>query len=76
MTKLLENALLTVGALPDAEQDEIARLIMRLANADDQPPVMLTPAEREAIARSKAAAERGEFATDEQVRAVWSSRGL
>ncbi|HEX4080367.1 MAG TPA: hypothetical protein VHX61_16015 [Rhizomicrobium sp.] len=76
MAKLLENALQAVDALPEAEQDEIARVIMRLANADDQPPVLLTQAEREAIARSKSAAERGEFATDEQVRAVWSSRGL
>jgi hypothetical protein len=39
-------------------------------------PVVLSPKEQEAIARSKAAADRGEFATDEQVRAVWAKRGL
>jgi predicted transcriptional regulator len=38
--------------------------------------VSLTLAEREAIANSKAAAARGEFATDEQVHAVWSKHGL
>jgi len=39
-------------------------------------PIVLSPEEREAIARSKAAAGRGEFATDEQVRAVWAKHGL
>ena len=36
----------------------------------DGEPVPLTEAEQAAIALSKAAAARGEFATDEQVRAV------
>jgi len=39
-------------------------------------PIPLSTEEREAIARSKAAAERGEFATDEEVRAVWAKHGL
>jgi len=39
-------------------------------------PVVLSPEEREAIARSKVAASRSEFATDEQVRAVWAKHGL
>jgi hypothetical protein len=39
-------------------------------------PVNLSPEEREAIAHSRAAAQRGEFATDEQVRAVWAKHGL
>ena len=30
---------------------------------------------RLSIARSKAAAQRGEFATDEQVQAVWTKHG-
>ena len=42
----------------------------------DQMPVVLSPEEREAIAHSKAAADRGEYATDEQVRAVWAKHGL
>jgi hypothetical protein len=43
---------------------------------DEDPGVSLKLAEQEAIAISKAAAARGEFATDEQVRAVWSKYGL
>jgi predicted transcriptional regulator len=76
MTKLLDEAVEAVRRLPSAEQDDIARAIMRLAGSDLAAPVALSPDEREAIARSKAAAERGEFATDEQVRAVWAKHGL
>ncbi|MGO9740652.1 MAG: hypothetical protein ACLPN5_03895 [Roseiarcus sp.] len=75
MTELLEHALKTARSLTPAAQDEIARLILQLA-AGEGPPVVLTGDERAAIARSKAAAARGEFATDEQVRAVWAKHGL
>jgi len=50
--------------------------VLRLTGADDEPPAALTPEEQAAIAASKAAAARGEFATDEQVRAVWAKHGL
>ena len=75
MTKLLEQAIETARRLPPDEQDEIARAIIQLAGSGDAPPVPLTPDEREAIAKSKAAAARGEFATDEEVRAVWAKHG-
>jgi hypothetical protein len=75
MTKLLERAVEAARGLPPASQDEIARLVLQLAG-DDEPQVALTEDERTAIARSKTAAARGEFATDEQVRAVWSKHGL
>jgi predicted transcriptional regulator len=38
--------------------------------------VPLTPEEDAALAESLAEAERGEFATDEEVRAVWARHGL
>ena len=76
MTKLLEKALEAVRRLPPDDQDEIARVIMQLADSDSLAAVALSPEEREAIARSKAAADRGELATDEQVRAVWAKHGL
>ena len=75
MTRLLEQAIETASRLPDAEQDEIARAILQLAGRDDLPPVPLSREEREAIEKSKAAAARGEFATDEQVRAAWAKHG-
>lgn len=76
MTKLLDEAVAAVRRLPLADQDDIARAIMQLAGSDGPGLVVLSPEEREAIARSKAAAGRGEFATDEQVRAVWAKHGL
>jgi hypothetical protein len=76
MTKLLDQALDAARNLPPKVQDEIAHIVLRLAGADDQPPVPLTAEEQAAVAASKAAAGRGEFATDEQVRAVWAKHGL
>ncbi len=76
MTKLLDQALEAARRLSPDEQDDIAHVVLRLAGADDEPPVTLTPEEQAAVAASKAAAARGEFATDEQVRAVWAKHGL
>jgi hypothetical protein len=76
MTKLLAQALAAARRLPPAAQDDIAHVVLRLTGADQEPPVPLTPEEQAAIAASKAAAARGEFATDEQVREVWAKHGL
>jgi len=76
MTKLLDQALEAVRRLPPRDQDEIARVIMRLTGSEPPAPIPLSPEERQAIARSKAAADRGEFATDEQVQAAWRKHGL
>ncbi|QDM18440.1 hypothetical protein FNL55_22235 [Tardiphaga sp. vice352] len=76
MTKLLDQALELARSLPSEAQDDIARIVMQLAGSDNSAPVMLSVDERAAIAASKAEAARGEFATDEQVRAVWAKHGL
>ncbi|MBV9287144.1 MAG: hypothetical protein JO288_04865 [Hyphomicrobiales bacterium] len=71
MTKLLERAVEAVRSLAPETQDEIARVVLQLAGNDGF-AVPLTEDERAALALSKAAAERGDFATDEEVRAVWA----
>ncbi|MBV8122312.1 MAG: hypothetical protein JO081_20515 [Alphaproteobacteria bacterium] len=76
MTKLLDQAVAAARNLPPDEQDEIAHFVFRLAGADDEPPVPLTPEEHAAITSSKTAASGGEFATEEEVRAVWAKHGL
>jgi hypothetical protein len=76
MTKLLDQALAAARSLPEAEQDDIARLVLRLAGRGDWAPTSLSDEELAAIARSKAAAARGEFASDDEVRAVWARHGL
>ena len=76
MTKLLDQAVEAARSLPPDAQDDIAHVVLRLTGADDEPPVPLTPGEQAAITASKAAAARGEFSTEEQVRAVWAKHGL
>jgi hypothetical protein len=76
MTKLLDDALEAARNLPPDDQDSIARVVLRLTGMDGEPPVALSTDERAAIVASKAAAARGEFASDEQVRATWAKRGL
>jgi hypothetical protein len=75
MTKLLEHAIETARRLAPDEQDDIARAILQLAGDSHAPPVPLTSEERQAIATSKAAGSRGEFASDDDVRAVWAKHG-
>jgi hypothetical protein len=76
VTKLLDQALAAARGLPPDTQDDIARVVLRLIGADDEMPVPLTPEEQAAVAASKAAAGRGEFASDEEVQAVWAKHGL
>lgn len=76
MSKLLDDAISAVRRLPPSMQDEIARAMLVLAGNEDDEVYILTPEERAAIAESKAAAERGDFATDEEVAAVWAKHGL
>ncbi len=76
MTKLLDQAVEAARNLPPDAQDDIAHVVLRLTGADNEPPVSLTADEQAAITASKAAAARGQFATDEQVRAVWAKHGL
>jgi predicted transcriptional regulator len=75
MTRLFEQAIETVSALPDEMQDDLARMLLQFAGVE-QPPYVLTPEEAADIDASLAEAERGEVATDEEVRAVWAKHGL
>jgi predicted transcriptional regulator len=75
MTKLLERAVETVRGLPPEMQDDLARLLLQLTG-EEQPVVQLTAEEEASFEESLAQAERGEFATDEQVRAIWAKHSL
>jgi hypothetical protein len=75
MTQLLEHAINTVRALPPETQDDLARALLQLAG-EEQPLIRLTPEDEASLDESLAQAERGEFATDEQVRAIWAKHGL
>jgi hypothetical protein len=73
MTKLLERAVDSVRALPPEVQDELARLLLQVAG-EEQPVILLTPEERADLAEADAEIARGEFATDEQMRAILAKR--
>ncbi|MBB5049652.1 putative transcriptional regulator [Rhodopseudomonas rhenobacensis] len=75
MTKLLDQAVEAARKLPSDVQDDIARVMLQLAGTTAE-PVALSADERAAITASKAAAARGDFATDEQVQAVWAKYKL
>jgi hypothetical protein len=75
MSALFEKAIEKVRALPREMQEELARILLQFAG-EELPVVELTPEEEEAVLKSRAAAARGEFATDGQVRAIWAKHGL
>ncbi len=75
MNALFEKAIEKVRALPQEMQEDLARILLQFTG-EDLPVVELTPEEEEAVLKSRAAAARGEFATDEQIRAIWSKHGL
>ena len=75
MTRLLEQALEAARKLSKDDQDEIALAIFELVGEGAAAPVALTPEERSAVERSRAAARRGEFASVEEVQALWAKHG-
>lgn len=74
MTALLDIAIDQVRALPPERQDEIAQVLLDMA-ATGEDIYVLTPAEKASLAESIAQAERGEFASDEEVEAIWAKHG-
>ena len=71
----MEQAVQKLSALPDERQNELARMLIDVA-AQDLQPYVLSEEERVAIQESLAAADRGEFASDEEVAAMWRRFGL
>ena len=75
MTKLLEEAVEKLSQLPKGRQDELARMLIDVA-ASDLHPYRASDEERAAIDEALAQADRGEFASDEEVAAMWKRWGL
>lgn len=74
MTAYLEKAIEVTRALTPEMQDQAARLLLLYAGVevDDVEPVALTDDEKAAIDVGLAAADRGDFATDEEMQALWA----
>lgn len=75
MTHLLEQVMDRIQRLPPEAQDEIAHILLAYAG-DDQDVIQLTPEQEASFAESLAQAGRRQFASDEQVEAVWAKVGL
>ena len=76
MTKLFDQAVESVRKLPPEAQDEIGRVVLQLTGDEAPPAVELTPEEEASFDESFAQAERGQFATEQEIQAVWAKHGL
>jgi hypothetical protein len=76
MTKLFERAVETVRGLPPETQDALARIVLQLARENDLPPIAMSVEDETSFEESLAEAARGEFVSDEAVRAFWAKHGL
>jgi hypothetical protein len=70
MSKLIEKALEAVRRLPPAGQDAIAQAMLNLAGEDDAEEE-IDPAHLAGVLEGLAQARRREFASDEEVEAVF-----
>jgi hypothetical protein len=70
MTKLLVQVFATARALPNEEQDEAGEMLLLLAKREG--PVRLDDETRAAVQEGLAQARRGEFASDEEIAAVFN----
>ena len=75
MTKLLEKALARVGELSDEEQARLALILLSMSD-DDERAEDMDEDTRKAIQEGLEQARRGEFASDEEVAALWKRHGL
>ena len=72
MSKLLDQAVATVRALPPEDQDEIAHAMLALAGAEPEP---IDPSHLPAVLEGLTQARRGEFASPAEVEAAFRRFG-
>ena len=75
MTELFEKAVATMRDLPAETQDDLARIMLSLAG--EEPPIIeLSETEMNSLDASRHQAAHGVYASDEEVKSVWSKYGL
>jgi predicted transcriptional regulator len=75
MTKMMKEAIEVLRELPEERQETIARAIIDYASHDEG-VYHLTDAERAEVRAGLAEIERGQIATDEEVRGVYKRIGV
>jgi hypothetical protein len=73
VTKLVQQAIAAISLLPAETQDDLARLMLALAEGA---PAPLTADEAAAIAEAEAEITRGERVPAETIQAFWRAHGL
>ncbi len=71
MTDLLDRTVARTRSLPLDMQDEIARMVLLYAG-ETGPVIQFTPEEEADLAKPEGEANRGEFATDDEVEAIFA----
>jgi len=75
MSTNYEEALQVVGNLSRSEKRALAVELLLRQN-DNTSPLQIPDEVRTKILRSKEEASRGEFLSDDEVRAIWAKHGL
>ncbi|MGY3080061.1 putative transcriptional regulator [Bradyrhizobium sp. LM6.10] len=74
MTKVREDVIEKVRRLPEDRQAYVAEVLEQIV-ASDGDPFVVPEEHREAVLEGLGQAERGEFATDEEMAALWKKCG-
>ena len=75
MTKVLEDVIEKVRRLPEDRQAYVAEVLEQIVANDDV--LFVVPGDhRAAVLEGLGQAERGEFATDEEMAGLWKKCGL
>ena len=75
MTKLLEKGIEAVRRLPEERQDVAGEILLAISE-ENQSRYRLTPEQIEEVKLAIAEADRGEFATAEEMAALWKKCGV
>ena len=75
MTKVLEDVLEKVRRLPEDRQAYVAEVLEQIV-AGESDPFVVPDEHRAVVLEGLAEAERGEFATDQEMAALWKKCGL
>lgn len=75
MTDLMLEAIDALRGLPDDQQDDVARAVLRLAGRRETVYVLTAEEEADLDAADREVA-RGDIATDEHMKAIWTKYGL
>ncbi len=75
MSKMLEEAIKKVRELPEADQEEVAEMLLSVASKSGK-PVQLDDETRAAVQEGCEQARRGEFVSDNEMAAFYQRHGV